>query len=51
MAASVMTTASTGSHHAAAPSAMRPGMANGAVAGNSETSRDQPLSGSLATAM
>ena len=48
MAARVRAAASSGSHHAAAPSAMRPGMANGAVAGKSERSWDHPLSGSAA---
>ena len=49
MAATVRATAITGSHQAAAPRAMRPDMANGAVAGKSETSFDQALSGLLAT--
>ena len=40
MAAMVRATAITGSHQAAAPMAMRPDMANGAVAGKRETSFD-----------
>jgi hypothetical protein len=51
MATTVSATATSGSHQAVAPSAMRPGIANGAVAGNKDTSRDQPLSGSPLTAM
>jgi len=38
MAAMVRATAITGSHQAAAPVAMRPDMADGAVAGKRETS-------------
>ena len=49
MAAMARATAITGSHQAAAPMAMRPGMANGAVAGNREISFDQALSGLLVT--
>ena len=50
MAPRVTAVAASGSHHAAAPRAMRPGIANGAVAGKIETSFDHPLWGSVATA-
>ena len=45
MAARVRATASTGSHQAVAPMAMRLGMASGAVAGKNETSRAQAAVG------
>lgn len=45
MAATVSIAASNGSHHVAAPMAMRDGMAIGAVAGNHDTSRAQVVSG------
>ena len=45
MAARVTTAATTGSHQAAAPMAMRPGMAMGAVSGKYEIARAAALSG------
>jgi hypothetical protein len=50
MAATVKTTASIGSHHAATPMAMRLGMASGAATGKNESSWAQPLSGCPITA-
>ena len=45
MAARATTTATTGSHQAVAPMAMRLGIANGAVTGKNDTARAQTASG------